>query len=136
MILMWLFTIPLGKGYCTINTESKSEKKIVKREVTITVYDPVKGQCDNDPLVTADGSKINLKKKSLKWIALSRDLLKDGFSYGDKVEIKTEEGEIDGTYEIHDTMNKRHKNRVDILRLPGQKLGKLKWTGVVIKRIG
>ena len=28
--------------------------------VTLTCYQPVKSQCDNKPLVTADGSKINL----------------------------------------------------------------------------
>ena len=30
--------------------------------VTLTCYQPVKKQCDNEPLVTADGSNINLKK--------------------------------------------------------------------------
>lgn len=28
--------------------------------VTLTCYQPVKSQCDKNPLITADGSKINL----------------------------------------------------------------------------
>lgn len=134
-----------GEGKClSIAKNRKKEivrkqvkkKHVVHKDITITVYDPVAGQCDKDPLITADGSKINTRKKNLKWVAVSRDFLKTGkFAYGDKIKIKTEEGEIDGIYEIHDTMHKRFSKRVDILRLPGQKLGKLKWTGATIRKV-
>ena len=46
--------------------------------VTLTYYQPVKEQCNSEPLVTADGSKINLhhlKQGKIKWCAISRDLL-------------------------------------------------------------
>lgn len=46
--------------------------------VTLTYYQPVKAQCNSEPLVTADGSKINLrhlKQGRIKWCAISRDLL-------------------------------------------------------------
>ena len=46
--------------------------------VTLTYYQPVKGQCDSKPLITADGSKINLnhlKSGKIRWCAISRDLL-------------------------------------------------------------
>ena len=85
--------------------------------VTLTYYQPVKAQCNNEPLVTADGSKINLhhlKQGKIKWCAISRDLLWlfpknrpkriyiDGF----------------GIYQVRDIMNKRWNHRVDILIHP------------------
>ena len=85
--------------------------------VTLTYYQPVKEQCNSEPLVTADGSKINLhhlKQGKIKWCAISRDLLWlfpknrpkriyiDGF----------------GVYQVRDVMNKRWNHRVDILIHP------------------
>lgn len=85
--------------------------------VTLTYYQPVKAQCNNEPLVTADGSKINLhhlKQGKIRWCAISRDLLWlfpknrpkriyiDGF----------------GVYQVRDVMNKRWNHRVDILIHP------------------
>lgn len=85
--------------------------------VTLTYYQPVKEQCNSEPLVTADGSKINLhhlKQGKIKWCAISRDLLWlfpknrpkriyiDGF----------------GIYQVRDIMNKRWNHRVDILIHP------------------
>lgn len=85
--------------------------------VTLTYYQPVKAQCNNEPLVTADGSKINLhhlKQGRIRWCAISRDLLWlfpknrpkriyiDGF----------------GVYQVRDVMNKRWNHRVDILIHP------------------
>lgn len=97
-----------------------------KRTVTATVYNPVQGQTDNSPLATADGSKIDLKKlkkKRIKWIAVSRDLLKD-YEYGAKVKITCSEYPgINGTYEVHDTMNKRFENRIDILSAEKDSVG-------------
>lgn len=85
--------------------------------VTLTYYQPVKEQCNSEPLVTADGSKINLhhlKQGKIKWCAISRDLLWlfpknrpkriyiDGF----------------GIYQVRDIMNKRWNHKVDILIHP------------------
>lgn len=85
--------------------------------VTLTYYQPVEAQCNNEPLVTADGSKINLhhlKQGRIRWCAISRDLLWlfpknrpkriyiDGF----------------GVYQVRDVMNKRWNHRVDILIHP------------------
>jgi len=86
--------------------------------VVTTMYYAVPGQCDADPLTTADGSKIDPNKASEhKWIAMSRDMLKrwnGKFDYGDFVVIEGT-GTKDGVYQIHDTMNKRYRNRIDIL---------------------
>ena len=85
--------------------------------VTLTCYQPVKSQCNNQPLVTADGSKINLhhlKRGSIKWCAISRDLL----YLFPKNKPKRVSIEGFGVYEVKDIMNKRHKHRIDILIHP------------------
>lgn len=85
--------------------------------VTLTYYQPVKAQCNSEPLVTADGSKINLrhlKQGRIKWCAISRDLLWL-FPKGKPKRIY-----IDGfgTYYVKDVMNRRFTHRVDILIHP------------------
>lgn len=104
--------------------------------VTATVYNPVEEQCDDDPLITADCSRIDLERLDsgeLKWIALSRDLL-EKYDYGDRVEIIClSDSKINGIYEIHDTMNRRFTNKIDILMPNNRKVGK--WDDVIIKKI-
>ena len=60
--------------------------------VKATMYHPVEGQCDDSPLITADGSIIDPYKVSdWNWIAVSQDMLvKNGgiLNYGDEVYIK------------------------------------------------
>lgn len=106
-----------------------------KISVTVTVYNPVSAQCDDTPLITADNSKINTKKLNkgeIKWIAVSRDLLKRGISYGDKVRIKSKtDPTINGIYEVHDTMHKRWRNRIDLLSPENKTLGK--WENVELE---
>lgn len=101
------------------------QKKVETIKVTATMYYAVPGQCDDSPLETACGYKIDPKKASEhKWIAVSRDLLKK-FKYGDKVRLSNA-GDKDGIYIIADTMNKRFKNKIDILETEGTPLYKLK----------
>ena len=85
--------------------------------VTLTCYQPVKSQCNNQPLVTADGSKINLhhlKRGRIKWCAVSRDLL----YLFPKNKPKRVFIEGFGVYEVRDVTNKRYKHRIDILIHP------------------
>ena len=101
-------------------------KRKIKTKVTATIYHPIGKQCDNSPLITADGSKISLSKlknKQLKWIAVSRDL-RGTYKYGDIVKVVVKKGDksIEGEYEVHDTMNPRFTNRIDILSHPDDKL--------------
>lgn len=88
-------------------------------KVTVTVYNPVMEQCDSTPLITADNSEIDLKKLKqgkLKWVAVSRDLLKSGkVKYGGRVKLECNDPELSGIYYVHDTMNPRWEKRVDIL---------------------
>ena len=85
--------------------------------VTLTCYQPVKSQCNNQPLITADGSKINLhhlKNNKIKWCAVSRDLL----WLFPKNKPKKVYIEGYGIYEVRDVTNKRFKHRIDILIHP------------------
>lgn len=85
--------------------------------VTLTYYQPVKEQCNSDPLTTADGSKINLehlRRNKIKWCAVSRDLL----YLFPKGKLKRIFIEGFGIYQVRDVMNKRHRHRVDILIHP------------------
>lgn len=95
--------------------------------VDVTMYYPVSSQCAGNPLITADGSKINPQAASEhKWIAASRDLLKrwgGKFDYGDTV-LVLGIGKLSGFYEIHDTMNKRFRRKIDVLETTGTPLYK------------
>lgn len=91
--------------------------KNVITHVTLTYYQPVKEQCNSQPLITADGSKINLhhlKKGKIKWCAISRDLL--WLFPKDKPKQIYIEGF--GIFQVRDIMNKRWNHRVDILIHP------------------
>ena len=114
----------------------QDEPQKVQVIVTATMYNAVKSQCDNDPLITAGMYKINPHKASnYKWIAMSRDLLKrwgGHFDYGDKVIIKNA-GHKDGVYNVVDTMNGRFKNRIDILETKGVK--HYKFHDVIVEKI-
>lgn len=111
-----------------------------RRKVTATRYNPVESQCNSQPLITADMSKISLsklKRGKIRWIAVSRDLRKI-YKYGDVVEIKAKDGDdnsINGLYEVHDTMNKRFTDRIDILTHIDNPHGQGKWEGVSIRLV-
>jgi hypothetical protein len=87
--------------------------------VTATIYEPEARQTDSEPFITADNSFITPKHSSKnRWMALSRDLLKPWggkFQYGDSVRVSGISAKLDGTYIIHDTMNRRHRHCMDIL---------------------
>ena len=86
--------------------------------VTLTTYNAVKSQCDNTPLITADGTKIDLKKLKngkIKYAAISRDLLWC-IPLGSVIHI-----EGHGYYDVRDTMNERFNHCIDILQHSSQK---------------
>jgi hypothetical protein len=106
----------------------------------LTVYNPTEKQCDRTPLVTACNSKIDkikLGKQEIRWMALSRNLLKrwnGKFHYGDTEMVNAGDASIDGFWIIKDTMHKRYKNYGDLLfhdnvRSHG------KWRNVEITRV-
>jgi len=100
-----------------------------------TTYNAEINQCDSEPLITADGSLIDLYKlenNKLRWCALSRDLIWDEyrqklhsydttvfrgfFSFGDTLVVESiSSPQINGKWVVHDCMNKRYKRSIDFL---------------------
>jgi hypothetical protein len=96
--------------------------------VSVSHYYPDPRQCQGDPTITADGSKIDtvaLRNGTLKWCALSRDMIwceyrqtltKDTtvwsgkYRFGDSIYVSGL-----GWYVVKDVMNKRFKSKIDIL---------------------
>jgi hypothetical protein len=84
--------------------------------VSISHYYPDVKQCWGDPTITAYGSKIDtvaLRNGQLKWCALSRDMLSrwgGKYNYGDSIYISGL-----GWYEVHDCMNARWAQKIDVL---------------------
>jgi 3D (Asp-Asp-Asp) domain-containing protein len=108
-IIIFIFSLVALNGY------SKDE---FVTHVTLTTYNAVKAQCDNDPLVTADGTRIDLKKLKkgeIKYAAVSRDLLWH-IPLGSIIYIDGH-----GYYEVRDTMNKRFNHYIDILQHTSQR---------------
>jgi len=126
------------------STKALRYKLVVDRDTaelqTLTIYNPVKRQCDSSPFITSCNAKIDpirLYRQEIRWMALSRDLLKrwnGQFNYGDTVLLSAGDPEIDGLWIIRDTLNKRYKRRGDLLfdsRV--RKLGK--WNNVKIEKM-
>ena len=91
--------------------------------VTLTTYKAVMGETDDTPNITASGFKITNPKKH-RIIAVSKDLRKK-WGWGTKVRV-VGAGKYDGTYRVHDLMNKRYRKRIDILIGINDKQTKLK----------
>jgi len=87
--------------------------------VTASIYHPEPGQTDSTPYITADGSRINKKNpKSHRWIAISRDLHQKWgghIAFGDSLWVTGISEELDGLYVVRDVMNRRMRNKIDIL---------------------
>ena len=108
---------------------------VIFQEIKATMYHPVEEQCDDTPLITADGSKIDpYKVSSWNWIAVSQHMLtRNGgpLNYGDTVYIFGTEHK-DGVYVIKDCMNKRKTNQIDFLESLGTP--QYRYDNVVIAR--
>ena len=94
-------------------------KVLPSYQVTATVYSAETRQTDSDPRITADNSRISRHHSSKhRWMALSRDMLKNWggkVEFGDSVRVQGISAELDGTYIIHDTMNRRMHRTIDLL---------------------
>ena len=103
----------------------------------LTVYNPVPSQCDSSPLVTASNRRINktkLRSGAIRWMALSRDLLKrwgGQIQYGDTINLYSRDASIDGAWIVHDTMHSRFRNRGDLL-FDSSVRSAGKWSDVII----
>lgn len=107
-------------SFLLVNTLKAQKRNKIITHCVVTIYHPVKSQTDGNPLITADGSKIDLKKlkrKEIRWCAISKDLL----WMFPKNKPKRIYIEGMGVYEVRDTMNERFDHRVDILQHPSDK---------------
>jgi 3D (Asp-Asp-Asp) domain-containing protein len=91
---------------------NKMIETITPEIVTLTTYKANAAETDSTPNITASGFKITNPKKH-RIIAVSRDLKKK-YKFGQKIRI-VGAGKYDGTYRVHDVMNKRYTKRIDIL---------------------
>jgi len=74
--------------------------------VKVTAYNPVRGQTDSSPLVTASNKRVRAGM-----VALSRDLEREfGFRFGDTVYLFGL-----GKFVFEDRMHRRKRRHVDIL---------------------
>lgn len=88
--------------------------------VDVTCYRPNNSECEGNPLITADGSRIDTDKLNsgkLRWCAISTDL--------EYLLPKNGERKIYieglGYFAVHDRMPSKWKHKVDILVPNGQK---------------
>ena len=118
-----------------IDNMQDTTPEIIFKQVRATMYHPVEEQCDDTPLITADGSKIDpYIVSNWNWIAVSQHMLtRNGgpLNYGDTVYIFGTEHK-DGMYVIKDCMNKRKRNQIDFLESLGTP--QYKYDNVVIAK--
>lgn len=115
IVLFFLFPKTLGQGDLFPFVNSYVEKPTTNTDVvTLTTYSPSMGETDSTPNITASGFKIDTANpRKHRIIAISRDL-KRKWKFNQKVRIR-KAGKYNGVYTVKDLMNKRFKNRVDIL---------------------
>lgn len=94
------------------------ESSVILKDVRVTYYSPVPEQCSGNPLITANGSVIDtiaLRKKEIRWCAVSRDV-EELFPMGSEIEIFITEGHRwNNVYKIVDRTSARLTKTVDIL---------------------
>jgi hypothetical protein len=130
---LWLVLlfIPIHIGMIN-NVIHPVKQEIKPNVVTLTTYNASVSQCDSTPLVTASGFKIDASHPGKhRIIAISRDL-KKLFKFGQKVKLSNA-GRFNGVYYVHDVMNKRFKNKIDVLINNDVPIDKL--NDVLIERI-
>jgi len=115
IVLFFLFPKTLGQGDLFPFVNPYVEKPTTNMDVvTLTTYSPSMGETDSTPNITASGFKIDTANpRKHRIIAISRDL-KRKWKFNQKVRIR-KAGKYNGDYTVKDLMNKRYKNRVDIL---------------------
>lgn len=127
LIIILILLMPNSLSNSYVMTNSYIMKKVVPISydlVTMTTYTNSAEQTDSTPNITASGRKLDsLNPRRHRIIAISRDLKKK-YKFGTKVKIM-DAGSYNGVYVVEDVMNKRYKNRIDILINPDDKHTKL-----------
>ena len=111
---MRVITIILAVFFLTATAEASKHKKVSLRNIssknriaaTVTAYTP--SPRENGGPGTKSGTAIGTRIRP-GIVAVSRDLLRSGWSFGDKVHI-----EGLGVFTIEDTMHQRYRYSVDV----------------------
>lgn len=96
-----------SKLAASIKSKDYLQKLLVRKRtklVCVTCYNSTIRQTDKTPFITAINHKVGPGQ-----VAVSRDLLKDGFTFKRKVWL-----EGLGVFKITDTMNERIENTIDV----------------------
>ena len=109
MFLRILLSLSVLILFSCKNSEESFEDKYIwnSRVVSASAYNSLSYQTDSDPNITAFGDSL---RPGLKYIAVSRDLLRLGLKHNIPVKI---EG-LKGIYFVKDKMHSRWKNKIDI----------------------
>lgn len=95
---------------CSIVFNCKEDGPVYEwktKEVTASAFNSLAYQTSSNPSITAFGDSL---KPGIKCIAVSRNLLNEGFEHNTQVKI---EG-LEGIYLVKDKMNKRYRDKIDI----------------------
>jgi len=129
LICITLILLPSG-GRGVVAKYTLELKPLSK--VSLSTYKTDTAETDSTPLITASGFKLDsVNPMKNRVIAISRNL-KELFSFGDKVKLSNA-GKFNGIWFIRDLMNKKYKNKIDILINPSDRQMSLE--GVVISKI-
>lgn len=101
-----IFSI-LGLIFSSCKQEIENNYEWNTIEVTATAYNSLAYQTGDNPFITAFGDSL---KPGVRYIAVSRDLLKLGLKHNTLVKV---EG-LNGTYLVKDKMHSRWRNKIDI----------------------
>ena len=151
MIIIFLFTACIiGEINLTAMNSTHKYHELLYSDVWGTIYNPVKEQCNNNPTITGDGSKIDIKNASKhRWIAISHEMLnceyrlkilnnpkndryRGKIQYGDTIWIDSPYPEINGWWVVRDAKNARYTNSIDFLQTIGDTRlykGSPSWSG-------
>jgi 3D (Asp-Asp-Asp) domain-containing protein len=127
MMPMKVITVLIAVFLCTTTAYSSTHKNVSVRNIsnkqriaaTVTAYTPAPRE--NGGKGKKSGTAIGTRIRP-GIVAVSRDLLKSGWNFGDKVHI-----EGLGVFTIEDTMHQRHSRTIDVAvpnKSEAQKIGK------------
>lgn len=91
---------------------------LISATTTVTIYNAVPEQCNEQPSVTASGRHIDTSRvQDLRIVAMERTMMqRNGIHYGDTILVKGA-GIYDGEWVVEDTMNRRFagQDKIDFL---------------------
>ena len=99
-----LESVPVATPAPAVSSKQTTKRTRTAKHVTVTTYQSKPEQTDSTPHLNALNEPVGPGQ-----CAVSRDLLKDGWTFGRRVYLQGL-----GVYKISDVMNKRFSARVDI----------------------